>query len=59
MGFELTLAVLAVVFCDFGVARSAGMEALRRQIRDLQLLSEGFRVATGRADVDRRYTSRE
>jgi hypothetical protein len=41
MGFELTLAVLAVVFCDFGVARSAGMEALRRQIRDLQLLSEG------------------
>jgi len=41
MGFELTLAVLVVVFRGFGVGRSAGMEALRRQIRALQLLSEG------------------
>ena len=40
MGFELTLAVLVVVFCGFGAARSAGMEALSHHIRTLQLLSE-------------------
>jgi hypothetical protein len=40
MGFELTLAVLVVVFCGFGVARSAGMETLRHHTRALQLLSE-------------------
>ena len=40
MGFELTLAVLVVVFWGFGAFRSAGMEALRHHIRTLQLLSE-------------------
>ena len=40
MGFELTLAVLVFVFCGFGAARSAGMEALRHHIRAVQLLSE-------------------
>ena len=42
MGFELTLAVLVVVFCGFGATRSAGMEALRHHIRALQSLSEKF-----------------
>jgi hypothetical protein len=40
MGFESTLAVLVAVFCGFGVARGAGMEALRHHMRALQLLSE-------------------
>ena len=40
MGFELTLAVLVVVFCGFGATRSASIEALRHDIRALQLLSE-------------------
>ena len=40
MGFELTLAVLVVVFCGFGATRSAGMESLRHHRRALQLLSE-------------------
>jgi len=38
-GFESTLAVLVAVFCGFGVARGAGMEALRHHMRALQLLS--------------------
>ncbi len=54
MGFELTLAVLVVVFCGFGATRSAGMEALRHHIRALQALSEksGLRPDVQMSSVD-------
>jgi hypothetical protein len=54
MGFELTLAVLVVVFCGFDAARSAAMESGMRRRRILRLLSEksGARWGLQRSTVD-------
>ena len=43
MGFELTLAVLVVVFCDFDAARSVAIQRLTHQLRALPLLFEASR----------------